>query len=381
MKTITIIGAGIGGLTTALALEQKGFQVVIYEQAKTIKPMGAGIMLASNAMKVYQNLGIDVQLILNANPLYSMNITDKNLNAFSKIDLQYFKHTYNLQSISIHRGKLQEILLQNLKTTEIHLHHTLDSLTKEIDGYTLQFQNGQQIKSSIILAADGIYSNVRNVLFPNSKLRSMKQVCWRGVANFTLPKTYQNELNEAWGNGDRFAFVQLHENQMYWYAVKSFTQHKDEFSTEDLSSYFSSYASIVQEIITTTPSQNIHETVIEDLQPISSWHDEFACLIGDAAHATTPNMGQGACQAIEDALVIANCLKECDTTEEAFRKYQKQRKATAHKVVKQSWHIGKISHWKHPVATFLRNGLLQIFPQKLNRIQLEKLFQLQKTPA
>ncbi len=114
---------------------------------------------------------------------------------------------------------------------------------------------------------------------------------------------------------------------------------------------------------------------MEDLKPIKKWHDEFACLIGDAAHATTPNMGQGACQSIEDAYVLADCLaKQSDSR--AFTAYQKLRMPSAHQVVNQSWQIGKISHWKNPIGVALRNSLLQLIPAKMNQVQLEKLFQL-----
>ncbi|WP_298512124.1 FAD-dependent monooxygenase [uncultured Kordia sp.] len=377
MKEVTIIGAGIGGLTTALALEKKGIKVSIYEQAKTIKPLGAGIMLASNAMQVYRNLGIEELLIANAAPLHAMNITNKDLKAFSKIDLQYFKHTYDLQSISIHRGKLQQILLDHLKTTNIYLDHQLKNLTKKKGGYLIEFENGKTLQSSLLLGADGIHSQVRKVLFPESQIRTTNQVCWRGMANFTLPKIYQNELNEAWGTGDRFAFVQLNAHQMYWYAVKTFTQNNHEFSSKHLATYFKEYASIVTEIIQQTPVESIHTTVMEDLKPIPNWHDEFACLLGDAAHATTPNMGQGACQAIEDAYEIAKYIAQYDS-EKAFASFQNSRMPNAKKVVHQSWQIGKISHWKHPIAVFLRNGLLRMTPKKINRIQLERLFQLDK---
>ncbi|WP_420572118.1 FAD-dependent monooxygenase [Kordia sp.] len=378
MKKVDIIGAGIGGLTTALALEKQGIEVTIYEQAESIKPLGAGIMLASNAMNVYRALQIDNELTQNAMPLNIMHITDKNLKVISKIDLQYFKDTYGLQSISIHRGKLQEILLKNLTTTKIHLNHKVQNLIKEKDGYLINFTNNTSVKSSLLLGADGIHSKVRHSLFPNSHIRTTNQVCWRGVTYFNLPKQYEHNLYEAWGNGDRFAFVQFSKDQIYWYAVKSRTKDAQEFSTAQLSNYFKDYAPIAKEIIASTPIKSIHTTIMNDLQPMPTWHDEFACLIGDAAHATTPNMGQGACQSIEDALVIAKCLKQYDQ-ETAFKEYQKLRMPYAHKVVKQSRQIGKISHWKNPLAKFLRNSLLQIAPEKLNRMQIENLFKLQKT--
>src|SRR5690606_22536065 len=130
----------------------------------------------------------------------------------------------------------------------------------------LNFDNGVSKKSSLLLAADGIDSKVRASLFPNSKIRNMKQVCWRGVTKFDLPPNYKNELNEAWGKEDRFAFVQFNQHEIYWYAVKSYKNTEVEFSEGNLSLYFKNYPAIVQEIIKATPSDTLHTTVMKDLE-------------------------------------------------------------------------------------------------------------------
>ena len=382
---IDIIGAGIGGLTTALALEQKGFTPTIYEQAKSLKPVGAGIILASNAMKVYRHLGLEDKIKTQGIPLKSLNVTDGNLKALSKVDLAYFKNKYNLQSVAIHRGKLQQILLDSLQHTDLFLNHELKGLSPQKEGYRMDFENGKSISSSLLLGADGLYSKVRNSINPNCEIRTTNQVCWRGVTTFNLPANYKNELNEAWGKGERFAFVEFDTpsgnptggNQLYWYAVKSFKQSSNEFSVDQIASYFKNYPPIIQKIIEATPLETVHTAELKDLKPIKTWHNNFACLIGDAAHATTPNMGQGACQSIEDAYVIAECLVKFKG-HKAFAEYQRIRIKNAHKVVNRSWQIGKISHWKNAIAIFLRNKLLSVIPEKVNRTQLEKLFQLQK---
>lgn len=374
---VDIIGSGIGGLTAAIALEQKGFYPKIYEQAKTLKTLGAGIILASNAMQVYKKLGLAEELKSHGICLDSMNITDDKLQVLSKVDLTYFKDKYNIQSLAIHRGKLQQVLLNNLKRTEVVLDHKLQHIRKHDSGCHLDFENGKSINSSLVIGADGIHSKIRNALFPKSKIRSMKQVCWRGVTKFELPASYKNQLNEAWGLGDRFAFVQFSPNHIYWYAVKSYVDSKDEFSEGQLSQYFSQYPSIVQEIIKTTPANSLHTSVMQDLKPIKKWYDDFVCLLGDAAHATTPNMGQGACQSIEDAYVLADCLSKQNDIN-AFKSYQNLRIAKAHQVVKQSWQIGKMSHWTNPLGVLFRNTMLKIMPDKLTQMQLEKLFEFEK---
>ncbi len=174
---VDIIGSGIGGLTAAIALKKKGFYPRVYEQANTLKTIGAGIILASNAMQVYKKLGLDEELKSNGISLNAMNITDDKLQVLSKVDLTYFKDKYNIQSLAIHRGKLQQVLLNNLKRTELVLDHKLQNIRKHDSGWHLDFENGTSIKSSLVIGADGINSKIRTTLFPKSEIRSMKQVC------------------------------------------------------------------------------------------------------------------------------------------------------------------------------------------------------------
>jgi len=372
---IDIIGAGIGGLTTAIALEQKGIKTRIFEQAERIKPVGAGIILANNAMQVYEKLGLRKVIEEKGNPISSMNITKSNLNPLSKIDLTYFEQKHNTKNIAIHRGTLQQILLDKLKSTEINLNHKLTSIVENTNGYSLEFENGEQIQSSTVLGADGLNSIVRQNIFPNNSIRNANQICWRGVTEYELPTKFKNELNEAWGKSERFGFVQIAENKVYWYALKSFKKNKSKFSINDLEQYFSDFNSVVKDIIKSTKKEQINTAEISDLKPTSIWYKNNVCLIGDAAHATTPNMGQGACQAIEDAFVLSECLDKYGITE-AFSKYQKLRLPKAHQVVKASWVLGKMAHISNPILIGLRNKMLRLTPSSINRKQNEQIFQL-----
>ncbi len=374
--SIDIIGAGIGGLTTAIALEKKGIKTRIFEQAEQLKPVGAGIILANNAMQVYEKLGLREIIEQNGNPISSMNITKANLTAISKVDLKYFEQKHNVKNIAIHRGKLQEILLDQLKNSQIALNHKLNSINKIGNQNQLVFDNGKELTSQVAIGADGLNSVVRQHIFPKNNIRSAKQICWRGVTEFDLPKTYGNELNEAWGKADRFGFVQIAPNKVYWYALKTFKQSANEYDIENLENYFKDYNTVIRDIIFSTSKNEIHTAEISDLSPTNKWFKDTICLLGDAAHATTPNMGQGACQAIEDAYVLSECLNKYDYYN-AFKQYQKLRLPKAHRVVNTSWKIGKLAHWKNPISRKLRNTVMRLTPSKVNRIQSEIIFKLE----
>lgn len=374
--TVDIIGAGIGGLTTAIALQKRGIKVRIYEQTDELKPVGTGIILANNAMQVFQKLSLKSKTVNQGNPISAMNIITPDLARLSNVDLKYFEKKYNCQNIAIHRATLQQILTEELIPNTLNLGYKLIQIKTAGNKNRLRFENGKEITSQITLGADGLNSLVRKHLFSNTKIRSANQVCWRGVVDYSLPIAYQNELNEAWGKGDRFGFVQIASNKVYWYALKSLNQKSKEYSIEELSHYFAEYDRIINDIIYKTPPESIHTATIDHLQPIKSWFKGNVCLIGDAAHATTPNMGQGACQAIEDAHILAECLDQYKT-EKAFHIFQKLRSPKVKRVVNTSWRIGKMAHWKNPIATGLRNNLIKITPKKISRRQSEIIFELE----
>jgi 2-polyprenyl-6-methoxyphenol hydroxylase-like FAD-dependent oxidoreductase len=134
----------------------------------------------------------------------------------------------------------------------------------------------------------------------------------------------------------------------------------------------------VNTIIEACPDFKILNNPIKDVKPISSWTKGVSCLIGDAAHATTPNLGQGACQSIEDGLVLAACLAKYEDYETAFNAFQSLRMKKATWVVNQSWKVGKLSHLKNGLLVSLRNGVLKRIPKSFQRKQNGILFKLSK---
>lgn len=370
---VNIIGAGIGGLTTAIALKKKNIDSQIFEQAKEIKPVGAGIILANNAMQIFDKLGLRKEIASSGNPISSMNITDRQLRPISKINLRHFERKYGVKNIAIHRGKLQQILASKLEG-KLKLNHKLKNVTNSNELYHLEFENQLNSTTSNIIGADGINSVIRNVIFNEGEIRDSHQLCWRGVANYSLPKEFSNELNEAWGLGNRIGFVKIDDYKVYWYALIS-SRHNVELSNEELRYQFANYHPVVGELIQQTPSKSIHKAKIEDLKPIRSWCKENVCLIGDAAHATTPNLGQGACQAIEDAYYLGLLFDKMDVAS-SFKKFEQLRLSKAKEIVNTSWRIGKIAHWKNPFAVKFRNSLMKLTPAKMSLRQSERIFKL-----
>ena len=370
---LTIIGAGIGGLTTALSLKQKGFSVTVYERAAAIKPVGAGIILANNAMQVLQKLGLHQKLTQVGNRISTLNITDHQLNPLSVADLSGFEKRYGVTNLAIHRSDLQRILADEIGREHIQLSKRLTSI--ETGGaYTLIFDDGSTVEASVLIGADGLKSAVRNRLFSENRIRQANQICWRGICEMDLPKSYHHELNEAWGKGRRFGFVKIDTKRVYWYALANAKTYAG--TSINLPEIFRDFHADIRQIIEATDAQTIHASEIADLYPIRKWHTDTACLVGDAAHATTPNLGQGACQAIEDAYVLGNCLNEQVDVSVAFRQYEQLRKPKAHTIVNRSWQLGKLAHVNTNAGVWLRNTLMRYAPQSANQKQMEMIFNL-----
>ena len=373
MKRIAIIGAGIGGLTAALAFKQKDFNVTVYERATEIKPVGAGIAIANNAMQIFKKLGIHKKIENAGVKVSSMNITDHNLRSLSVMDLKEFEVKYGVFNVSIHRAVLQNILAEEIGFENIKLSKRL-LIIEQTDNVKLFFEDGSIETADIVIAADGIKSIVRNQLFDPSQIRDTNQICWRGVSKMALPNQYTNKAVEAWGKGKRFGFVQINNQDTYWYAVVNESLVKQ--TENNLQDLFAEFNSDVLNIIANTSEDTVIKNRIIDLKPIHKWYNKSVCLLGDAAHATTPNLGQGACQAIEDAYLLAQLYQEDKPIETIFEEYQNLRIKKAHSIVNSSWKIGKIAHFENSLAIYFRNLVMRSVPTSSNNKQLQSIFKV-----
>ena len=366
---IAIIGAGIGGLTAGIALRKKGFNVTIFEQAPIFKSVGAGIILANNAMQVYQKLGLLETLYSKGQQISEMKITDHHFKHLSSVKLSSFEKRYGVYNIAIHRADLHEILVNELGSESIRLNHRLTDIMEDSSQVSLVFNHHTTEHFDLVIGADGLHSVTRKYVHPTAKIRTANQICWRGVVSHKLEGRLQHQLNESWGKGKRFGIVPLTNDRVYWYALLNKADEK-----VNLSSSFNAFPKIVSELIEKTPSNQQHFAEIEDLEPNSMWYKKRIVLIGDAAHATTPNLGQGACQAIEDAYCLGEALeKEINS---GFKTFLNARVKKANNIVKTSWTLGKVAHWENSFSVGIRNFLLKSTPDSIATKRSSKIFKL-----
>lgn len=374
-KKIAIIGAGIGGLTTALALQKIGLEPVVYERAAAIKPVGAGIIMANNAMQVYKELGILHAIQNRGHKISQIQITDEVLQQLSDIALEEFESKYGVYNLAIHRAALLDVLAQEVGFNNIKCSKSLLRIQKQNKGYILFFEDGTEAYCEVLIAADGIHSVVREQLFSSSVIRDSGQRCWRGICKMPKNSVFNNKAIELWSKGKRFGFSKIDDQTCYWFAVVNATLQNQE---KDIKDIFKDFHPEIKNLIADTPEENIIFNTIIDLKPIKKWTGNNLCLIGDAAHATTPNLGQGACQAVEDAYVLMQLLEKEEDFNTAFQKYEKLRIKKAHFVVETSWKIGKMAQIENRFFILARNAVLPFIPNSIKRKQLEKVFNINK---
>jgi 2-polyprenyl-6-methoxyphenol hydroxylase-like FAD-dependent oxidoreductase len=220
---------------------------------------------------------------------------------------------------------------------------------------------------------------VRRQLFPDARLRYSGQSSYRAVVRATLPPDLAGGGQEIWGRGCRFGFSSIGGGEVYWYATLDAAPGVQEMPGQAkarLCELFAPFPAPVSELIAAAEEQQLIRTDMYDLRPLPAWHLGRVALLGDAAHATTPNLGQGGAQAIEDAYVLAECLAQQAEPAAAFAAYQQLRQAKATMVVNRSWQMGKLAHLKNPLGRAARNAFMRGMPASVGQRQFDTLFAL-----
>lgn len=366
--SVCIIGGGIGGLSAAIALQQAGIRVNLYERVAEIKEVGAGISLWPNAVKALYKLGFKQQLEAIA------FIGDGGIRTSSG---EWLAHSHadtvramcGVPLIVFHRAELLDMLHRAVDPQAIHLNAECIGVEQTAQAVTVRFRDGQMAQADVVIGADGIRSVVRSQLFGAQSPRYSGYTAWRGVANLDVG----SHGFEMFGSGQRFGVAALSHGRTYWFATNNAPQDTPDSPAgrkADLLALFNGWADPVERLIQATDERTILHNDIIDLPPLKQWSVGRVTLMGDAAHAMTPNMGQGACQAIEDALVLAKCLREQSDPVAALQTYQSQRIARTTAIVNRSLLIGKVGQVSNPILVSLRNLLLKLTPESATLRQL-----------
>ena len=362
-KKILIVGGGIGGLSLMQFLKNTAHQVTLIEKASHLRAEGAGIMLGINATKLLAKLDLMEKVLAHGTALDAFCMTDSQGQLLAKSDSNQLLQLTGLPTVGIHRGDLQRILAHRLEQSQIKFDTHIHAIIIGTDKKEVVFSNGHSETYDLIIAADGIHSPTRRLCHVPSALRYSGYTCWRLVVNFT--KDCGTSGYEMWGKGKRFGIVPIGQNTIYCFATCNATKNSKAFqhiSINEFKSLFSEFDGLANQIISCIPDdQTIIHNDLYDQQELCMINNGVA-FMGDAAHAATPNMGQGAGMAIEDAFVLYNALTHHYSMADALAEYQRKREPRVKIIRDKSFTLGKIAQWESAVAIKIRNRLLKTLP-------------------
>ncbi len=371
--SIAICGAGIGGLTAGIALKQRGFDVHIFERAATLEPVGAGITVQINAMRVMQRLGIDRAIAAAGATVDggSLRRADGSvLRAMSQLELV---REYGVPFVAIHRGRLQDVLLRAFGAERVTTGAAVTGVIPGTNGATVTLADGTSHAASFVVGADGLHSAVRAALFGAETPRTAGQIAWRGICPRSA--TAGDAGGESWGRGSRFGFVAINEDEAYWYAVTdtALAPKPDGDQHAFLTKFFRDWHAPIPAMLRATKRPRVIRTDLVDRVPTDAWGRGSATLLGDAAHPMTPNLGQGGCQAIEDAWVLARELGR-DPSPGGLRRYEAARQPRTRRFVEESWRFGRVSQSSNRLFMAVRNSAMRLVPESLMQRSLAWAF-------
>lgn len=352
---VVIIGAGIGGLTAGIALSQAGYEVEIYDRVKEMRPVGAGISLWSNGVKVLNRLGLGEKMAKIGGKMERMEYRTITGELLNDIDLMPLIHEVGQRPYPVARRDLQTMLMEAFPG-EVKLDHKCIGVEEHEGGVTATFENGHKATGEVLVAADGVRSILRTyVLGKEVQPKYGGYINWNGL----VPADEDLAPKDTWaiyvGDHKRASMMPVAGDRFYFFfdvpLPLGTPANPDNYKTE-LREHFQGWAKPVQLLIDRLDPYAVARPEIHDVGPIERFVRGRVALLGDSAHATCPDLGQGGCQAMEDGLVLTNYLMTTNLgVEYALKRYEIERKERANAVVEKARKRSEQIHGKDPEVT------------------------------
>ena len=366
-KDIAIIGGGIAGLTLAISLRGSRFKCHIFEKESELKSDDSAIIMFPNALRVFKKYGF-MREVMDAggaiNQIY-----------MKKDDGKIFAQThprYQLPPVCLHRKDLYATLIKHAEAT-FYTNHTLESFQNLPDGRVmLSFKNGASKIFDALIGADGLHSLVRQSIIGDGKPIFRGYNIWCGIAEANAGSGY---ASESYGKGKRVGIVPIQKGKCSWWATmnESFmAEDAPENTKQKLLDAFGNWHHPISELIEKT--ERISKHSLCDRVTVTGWTKGNCTLIGDAAHPTTPNLGQGGCLAVEGAYILGEVIRKYGITDSTFQRYETLQFERAKSVVQASRQLGEMGQLENSIGVFFRNLILRFTPSRTTLQVVDKFF-------
>jgi 2-polyprenyl-6-methoxyphenol hydroxylase-like FAD-dependent oxidoreductase len=371
-NTAIVVGAGIGGLTAAHALQRTGWQVRVYEQAPAIAPVGAAIGIAPNAVKALDHLGLGAALRARGRRQQGLEIRLRRGGHVARVPGSGIERRYGAPFYALHRAELHDLLMEGLDPDALHTGHRAEAIVTGPGAATVTLSAPQGTTSEtadLVIAADGMASHLRAALLPDYPGPTYAgYTVWRGIvpAERAEPLGIPPVLSETWGSGARFGVAAINDGGVYWFACESVPEHtRFEHDLGLLAARFQGWHDPIPGLLAATPAETLLRHDVYYLKErLPGFVRGRVALLGDAAHAVTPDIGQGACLAIEDAVTLGAAIEDSGI-DAGLRVYDTLRRPRTQGMARASGRIGRILQTRNPAAALIRNAVASALPTSL----------------
>lgn len=354
---IAIIGAGMGGVTTGIALKKFGHHVTIYEQTEQILAVGAAISLWSNGVKCLNYLGLTEQVAKLGGQMDNLAYVDGLTgDVMTQFSLYPLIKEVGQRPYPVSRAELQNMLMDEFGREDIRLGKKMVALEDQVDQVKISFADGSVVYTDLLVGADGTHSITRAyVLDEQVERRYAGYVNWNGLVEISKELAPADQWTTFVGEGKRASLMPVADNRFYFFfdVPLRVGLENDRSQYQDLlKEYFTGWCPQVQNLIEQMDVQKTNRVEIHDIEPFTDFYKGRVVIVGDAAHSTTPDIGQGGCQAMEDAIYLARAL-QINTLglEDALKRYQNKRNERTGEMVLRARKRCDVTHMKDKLVT------------------------------
>ncbi|MER6487322.1 FAD-dependent oxidoreductase [Streptomyces virginiae] len=380
-----VAGAGIGGLTAAIALHRRGWRVTVCERAPEPPTTGAGIGLAPNALRALDAIGVDAARAAGSAVPATMGVRRSDGRWLTRAETSYMAARYGMPPIAVPRPAFTAALAAALPPGALRYGTTVTGVDDAAGRPTVRTAEGPDLSADLVVAADGIHSPLRRAHFPaHPGLHYIGETAWRTLVD--APDLPIPSMSETWGRGERFGVTPLADGRFYLYATAlapAGTRSADPRAElrDRFGSWHDPIPALLDRVGRFDPADVLQNDLYDLAAPLPRLHHGRIAWIGDAAHAMAPNLGQGGCQAIEDAVVLAHLLPAGDTeaaadeaVPAALAAYTAARRDRTDAVRRRARRVGRLGALRNPLAVTARDLAVRATPNRLALRGMDDLF-------
>ena len=360
-KRIAVVGAGLGGLAAAIGLQRSGHDVTVFDKGASFEELhvGGGMQLGVNAMRAFREIGLEEVVAGAGTAVLKQQLRAPSGALLGDWPVVKLGERFGVTDVRLMRSDLHRALAEALGSDSVRFGQRTTGFSQDDEAVRVQFDDGTEFAADVLVGADGLHSAIRPQIVETGEPRYAGYAYWRGRTDKPHPMVKQGESQLFIGTGVRFAYYAVGDDHVTWWSVTQAPQGPKDVSKAELLERHRGWAAPIEELLEATDPETIDIVDIVDRDPVERWGEGRVTLLGDAAHPMTIDAAQGACQAIEDAVVLTRCLERQDAVA-GLREYERLRIPRTTAVVLQARRMGNLVSSDNKVKTAMRNGFMRL---------------------